>query len=602
MGIRTRLSSMGYNNIGDSWDGKSFKFSATPIRTGINLYTLRITTPNTLEPYINPITVDWGDGIIEVFSQGSFSHEYDMVKSYNITITSETGKMPLLRLETSNGIFENIYTPLMECYNGQNLETNFDNVFSGVQGVIPSNIFIMNNQITSLNYAFGYTQNIPSGILSNLNNLTSLESCFNSLESIPNNLLNSCANVTNFSGCFSSNYLTNIPNGLFDNCSSASDLSYCFSSTYKIKNVPLDIFANNKNITNLNSCFKSSGAEELPELWNVFTDNVIVHTNCFDGCDNAKNYSKCPYDWGGPTSIRLNVTPEGFDSEFTTGDSRYDIFSSSNDYAYTNHWGHIKYKVIKDGYSTYFGEAVEEQKIENIELKPRNIPFAINVIPLDANIDVTLYGETTTATGTFNTMVASGDTITYKVYKDGLNTQENTIEVNSNTTLNIELKNIDTLYNLEYPFTDTELDINTNLLSNGFIIDSSRQSICTADTFGIKKGYILIPPINNKNNINLLIDAEYANYAYQYYCIYVGTKQYSPSYNDVGDLVTDGYGQYILAYYSSNTSMPSTKRVNTSIPIKANTQYYINVGGNGYRKDGVLDIYSIKITADQDDN
>lgn len=603
MGIRTKFNSMGVSATSEEpWDEKTFKFSAIPI-TMTNHGVVRINPSNTSEPYINPITIDWGDGTVETYSEGYMNHNYneDYRNPKDITITSDTGKMPLLKLETFNVNVKKINTPLMECYNGQNLETNFTDVFSGFTGTtLPKNLFIKNPQITILDMGFERAEltMLSPDLLSNLTNLTSLENCFNNIKGIHKDAFKNCTKVTNFSYCFNGAGLTEIPEGLFDNCINSVDFKNCFSYNYNLVSVPDNIFDSIiNNVSNLSNCF--SGCRSLaliPELWNKF--NNIPYDYCFMGCDNASNYPDCPYDWGGPTSIKLNVTPSDYQSEFTTGNSFYEVISNSKDFAYTNYSGKINYRVYKDNYSTYLGSVEKEQKTETITLKERNIPVSITTTPSNANIDITVYDETTSEIGSANIMVGEGAELTYKIYLDGYNTQEKTITINDATTLNIELKNVKTIYDLTYPFTDSGLNITTNLLNNYFMIDSENESITNEDSYSNKHGYIIIPPISNETNINIIIDTGYEVSGHNYYYVYLGTQEYSPSYNTVGDEVTDGHGQYIIAYYSSNSSMPTTKRVQQSVALEPNTQYYINVGATGYRSGGHLDLYSVKVVAD----
>lgn len=554
MGIRTKFNSMGVSvdNL-DEWDGKTFIISTSPSYDSEFI----LTPNNTTEPYINPITIDWGDGTIETYSEGSITHEYvDKSSSYDIIIKSETGKMPFISFGRYDGSFEEIKTPLMECYNGQNLETNFSSVFSGFNGLnILPNVFIKNPQIINLSNAFSGDANLKK--------------------------------------------ITTIPSELFDYCPNIRTLKTCFSTTYSLKSVPDTIFDNiiNKDTLNLNSCFASCrNLSKIPELWTKLPNNSS-HFVCFWGCNNASNYIDCPYDWGGPTSIKLNVTPSDYQSEFTTGNNYYEVISSSKDFAYTDFYGKINYKVYKDGYVPYSSSVEGEQRVETIVLKERNIPVTITATPSDANINITVYGETTSGVGNLTVMVGEDAELDYEVFLDGYNMKSETLNINELTNISVELKNIKTIYNLEYPFTNTDLDVENDLFKYNFYVDDESQSIVGASN---NYSYLIIPPITNEVNLRIIIDAGYLCTTSWTTCyIYLGTQPFNNNRDIVGNEITDGNGQYIVAFYNNASTKPTTYRTTKNIPIELNTQYYISMNTDSSDKDtGRVDLYSVKVVAD----
>lgn len=554
MGIRTKFNSMGVSvdNL-DGWDGKTFIISTSPSYDSEFI----LTPNNTTEPYINPITIDWGDGTIETYSEGSITHEYiNKSNSYDIIIKSETGKMPFISFSRYDGSFEEIKTPLMECYNGKNLQTDFSNVFSGFNGLnILPNVFVKNPQIISFTNAFSGDPNLKK--------------------------------------------ITTIPSELFDCCPNIRTLSSCFSNTYSLKSIPDTIFDNivDKDTLNLNSCFVSCrNLSKIPELWIKFPNNSF-HYTCFWGCNNASNYIDCPYDWGGPTSIKLNVTPSDYQSEFITGNNYYEVISNSKDFAYTDFYGKINYKVYKDGYVPYSNSVEGEQRVETIILKERNIPVTITATPSNANINITVYGETTSGVGSLTVMVGEDAELNYEVFLDGYNMKSETLNINESTNISVELQNIKTIYNLEYPFTNTDLDVENDLFNYNFYVDDESQSIVGASD---NYSNLIIPPITNEVNLRIIIDAGYLCTTSWNTCyIYLGTQPFNNNRDIVGNEITDGNGQYIVAFYNNASTKPTTYRTTKNIPIELNTQYYISMKTDSSNKDtGRIDLYSVKVVAD----
>lgn len=222
-----------------------FTFTIQPDSS--NQYVLKFSNSS----FINPIFVDWGDGNLEeVNNVINITHTYNDNNMYDITIISDTKKMPYVVFKDDLQIFK-VKTPFLECYSGLKINTDFNNCFAR---------------------------------------------CKN-LSSVPYDLLYNNPKITKFQGGLQVTAIEAIPDGLFDKTTIIDQFYFCFYNCKGLKYVPKNLFDNSTNILSVMSLFQdcSSINTEVPELWLKFPN--ATHTSCYRGCTNALNYANIPADW-----------------------------------------------------------------------------------------------------------------------------------------------------------------------------------------------------------------------------------------------------------------------------------------------------------------
>ena len=437
MGIRTKLSSMGYN--GESvWDELHTDFM---IKINDNTtYTINIVNPDT---YINPITIDWGDSIVEVYEYGVPSHTYVNGGNYKISIFSDTGKMPYFTFQSDDNLLK-ILTPFMECYNGDIVNTNFYRCFRWCNSLeyLPNKLFIKNPSITDFGEMLalitrfsGDNFKIPKDLFLYTPNAISFNHCFynSDISYIPEGLFDACISATDFSNCFYYSNITSIPKGLFDTCVNAKNFTSCFANT-SVSSIPEGLFDKNVNIENLSSCFAYTSIASIPE--NLFKNNVNITSiagmfnssyitsipeGLFDACINLNNISNCFSNCTSLTTVPLTL----FDNNSKITNISGCFYNCNNiTSSIPELWNRANVTNVSR-YCSLDYKAINWLKAPYTAGGPTSL--TINVIPEDANIEFTFAGTTFNKIEG-NTAYTADGIINYTVSKENYRPQSNVVQ------------------------------------------------------------------------------------------------------------------------------------------------------------------------------
>ena len=225
MSLGSKFNSMGGFK---SWDEKHYSFEVS-IPWENYAYKLLVATSDkaytwsSTDVYINPITVDWGDGTTENYKSGDMAHTYTTQGDYKITIFSTTGKMPYFKCSPV-GHIKRVLTPLLSCYTGNNLRKTFNDFLYLEEDCrsLPKKFFVKNPQITSMNSTFQYY-----GWEGNWH--------------IPIDLFHYTPNVTDMSLLFGYAYTRVLPDGIFDKCTEVATFNSALNTFYGINNIFCEI-------------------------------------------------------------------------------------------------------------------------------------------------------------------------------------------------------------------------------------------------------------------------------------------------------------------------------------------------------------------------
>lgn len=580
MGIRTKLSSMGYN--GETvWDEKHTAFM---INIGNNsTFELNIVAPNT---YINPISIDWGDGTIEDYTSGIPKHTYSNGGNYKIIVSSETGRMPYFTFSGDDYITK-ILTPLMECYNGDVIATDFSKYlrWCGKLEFIPRKLFIKNSGITDFSEAFSMlyrvfdTVSIPNDLFAYTPNVISFNNCFynTDLTGIPEGLFDNCINATNFTGVFYNSNVNTIPKGLFDNCVNAESFSLCFAVT-NIDDIPEGLFDNCINATNFTSCFYDTNINSIPEglfkncvkaeffsgTFNNCTSLVSIPEGLFDNCINASLFNNCFNTCSSLTSVPQNL--------FNNLDNITNVQSCFNNCKNINSnippvWTKSSI-TISTSYCSSCYNAINWLEAPFSFGGPTSL--TLNVTPDDSIVQFTFAGDTYNIIQG-NTAYTADKIINYNVSKDNYRTKAGSVESGNYTkdinlvtasetlTINVEPANATVILTDE---SNIEYTTNTYIFGLGETIKYTVK----ADGYLDKIGSITISG-NTTINVSLtqkitLINAEYPfDKITGDFTNFVDNNNFI--YNETYKAITSGPSSYGVSNGTSYGYIPFTTDNNT---------------------------------------
>lgn len=280
------------------------------------------------------ITIDWGDGESESYSQSDAEyatyHEYNYNRDNHangyirIKISGE-----LTYINFVNNQILTVETPFPKSMEAADFRYCFQNC--PVLNSVPEGLF--ENCVSSTNFTSCFEEctsltKIPKGLFRNCLKAQNFISCFrncNKLIEIEEEIFAGCVSAEYFSDCFSNCYNLaemaegmflecvsakyfdstfsnctalhgSIPQGLFDDCTEVESFKQCFYRT-KIVEIPKDLFDKCTKVKDFSLTFSycSNITSSVPELWN--RTNIEEYTDCYYGCTNAANYADIPDDW-----------------------------------------------------------------------------------------------------------------------------------------------------------------------------------------------------------------------------------------------------------------------------------------------------------------
>lgn len=223
---------------------------------------------------------------------------------------------------------------------------------TGLTSIPPD--LLVNQLISTVQSMFSGCSNItgiPASLFANGVSLVNVSYCFRGCKKVmnlPSHLFDNCPNINIFTGCFQTmTMLIAVPEGFFKNHYNNIDMSSLFSGCTGLETTPYDLFYNiesmismynvlyntaitslpnldGKTITSLEGAFYNTkitsipedyldevegltsiktmfssckSLAHIPEWWNNPALSSITHTNCFNQCTNADNYSEKPSGW-----------------------------------------------------------------------------------------------------------------------------------------------------------------------------------------------------------------------------------------------------------------------------------------------------------------
>ena len=205
------------------------------------------------------VTIDWGDGTVENYTNSNLLYE-----------------------DSGDGY-------VTHTYNNANAQTIIK--ISG-----ECNIIDMSEDDTKLISIeqWGYTNSIRYYFAG----------CRN-LERIASPGKNTFRNVKDFFGMFQKTGLISIPEDLFENCPSATSFESTFWRCYNLRSVPEHLFDKTQNVTSFAEtfyqCYSLQG-NAIP-LWERVTGDTVNYEGqpdgyaCYGGCTGLENYEDIPNYW-----------------------------------------------------------------------------------------------------------------------------------------------------------------------------------------------------------------------------------------------------------------------------------------------------------------
>lgn len=206
-------------------------------------------------------------------------------------------------------------------------------------------------------------------------------------------------------------------------------------------------------------------------------------------------------------------------------------------------------------------------------------PYRITVEgPENSIVVITYHGINTTGQETSSTTSLPNDSGIYKVslagYADYIG-EFTVIDSDVSITIDIsQMRLIPDTINITYSTIDSNLGILSNLIDgSNFIKNSNLNAITSGPSSynidsGTSYGYIECYPTQQRTLT--IVGYVSSESGYDFGAVYVGTKVYKPTQNQLRNNTTDGNGQYLLRGSGSNSSKTYT------MTLEANKTYYIN--------------------------
>lgn len=562
------------------WDKKHYSFEVS-IPSDNYTFTLKVATSDkayTMDAtniYINPITVDWGDGITEEYSSGDMTHTYTTQGDYKITILSTTGNMPYFTCSPT-GIIKRILTPLLTCYTGNNTRRTFDEFLRYESNCrsLPKRFFIKNPQITSMNSTFQFYGWYGQWFM-------------------PSDLFYYTPNVTDMGFLFSYARFRILPDGIFDKCTEVATFNSALNTFYGINNMSSNIFDKCTKVTDFSSCFGNvSPTVTLPRLWE--RTNVTNYSYCFNNASSASNYYEVPYSWGGPSRVTFNVTPSDANIECKPSAYHQILKIDGTTYIGSLNSTTFTYKISKEGYVPQGGTVEAGDNIIDIILEERNITVTVNPNVDGVKVFLTAYGETIEGN---SIKVAQGADVSYNAVSTYYGSKQGTItNIQTDTTKNLDYTEKVTLYTLN---TFDSNSASLNELQSGFDLtnvygdNTSKDSIFfnnsslvnqsvyrNQDRVGDyqKTAHIVINPISSGNPRLLLSTAcKCKNFAGLTSAFHLGESNYTLTKENISSNTPANDGQFVGIYTTTTTDDIIEDNNNISLNMNENKTYYLNM-------------------------
>lgn len=561
------------------WDGKHFIFelSIPEDNYGIALYVSMKDPAYNMTPtstYVNPITMDWGDGSIEQYSSGTMRHTYSSAGEYRVTLYSSTGKMPLFEISPPR-LVKRILTPLLTCYTGNNPRKTFSDFMDMSEcRSIPKKFFIKNPQITSLAStfeSFGWSRQ-----------------CF-----LPPDLFKYTPNVTDMSSLLIFSNVTILPKGLFDNCPHVKSFKDALDTTNDLEGVEPTLFDNCKEVTDFSGCFGSvKEGTILPRLWE--RTNVTSYEDCFYYATKAANYVEVPYGWGGPSRVTFNVTPSDANIDCTLSTSGI-LTQQGTTYIGCDNNSTFKYKISREGYLPQEGTVEAGDNTLDIVLEERNITVTISTSIEGMKVLLTAYGETVESN---NIKVAKGATVTWETVSDYYGSKSGTItNIQEDTTEKVQYTDRVTLYSLNTGANYTSTG--SGALESGFdttylyrddtsqtrIFDHGGFNACICrdndedDAWGTQNtAHVVLNPVTGSNpQVQIGTTCISKNFANLTNAYHFGESNYTLTKDIISNNIPSSDGQFIGVYTTDSTGNNINKRDSATIDIEEGKAYYLNM-------------------------
>ena len=571
MSLVSKFNPLG--GAGSRWDEKHYSFEAS-IPSDNYAFTLRVATSDkaytmdATDTYINPITVDWGDGTTEEYSSGDMSHTYTTQGDYKITVLSTTGNMPYFTCSPT-GVIKRILTPLLTCYTGNNPRKTFDEFLRNESNCrsLPRKFFVKNSQITSMNSTFQFYGWIGQMY-------------------IPSDLFHYTPNVTDMRFLFSYARFRVLPDGIFDKCTEVTTFASALNTFYGINTMSSNIFDKCTKVTDFSTCFGSvSSNVTLPRLWE--RTNVTNYSSCFQKATAGKNYTDVPYDWGGPSRVTFNVTPSDATIECTVPYGQVSKVEGTT-YMGTTHYSSFKYKIYKEGYVTQEGTVDAGENTLDIVLQEKDITVTVNPNVDGVKVFLTAYGETTEGN---SIKVAQGADVSYDAVSTYYGSKQGTIaNIQANTTKDLDYTEKVTLYTLNTSSDELQSGFDlTNVHGDDTTQDSIffttkafiNQSVYrNQDRIGNYQNtaHIVVNPISSGNPRLLLSTAcKCKNFTGLTSAFHFGESNYTLTKENISSSTPASDGQFVGIYTTTTTDDVVEDSNSIALDIDKDKAYYLNM-------------------------
>lgn len=580
------------------WDEKHYSFEVS-IPSDNYTFTLRVATSDkayTMDAtniYINPITVDWGDGITEEYSSGDMTHTYTTQGDYKITILSTTGNMPYFTCSPT-GIIKRILTPLLTCYTGNNPRRTFDEFLRYESNCrsLPKRFFVKNPQITSMNSTFQFYGWYGQWFM-------------------PSDLFYYTPNVTDMGFLFSYSRFKVLPNGIFDKCTEVTTFNSALNTFYGINNISSNIFDKCTKVTDFSNCFgRVSSTVTLPRLWE--RTNVTNYSYCFNNASSALNYYEVPYSWGGPSRVTFNVTPSDANIECKPSAYHQILKIDGTTYIGSLNSTTFTYKISKEGYAPQEGTVEAGDNTLDIVLEERNITVTIRTSIEGIKVLLTAYGETVEGN---SIKVGKGATVAWETVSDYYGSKSGTItNVQEDTTEEVQytdrvtlysnnltgVSNSDIRYELNKAFnlpTGTAFrssvysgSANSTVINERYISESS--DVANADPTSC----VIINPIDYDNlKMQIGITCK-CNKATDWVAgFHFGKSDYPLTADLVKNDISAMNGQFLARYITTSQKERIYDSKVISVELEKNTTYYLNMINTRTGDLGWIDNYDLNV-------
>jgi hypothetical protein len=310
------------------------------------------------------------------------------------------------------------------------------------------------------------------------------------------------------------------------------------------------------------------------------------HFDLIDMTAETKSYD---YDILDTKNVQVSTADIGFYEITTIGQiAKYNLsiiptppeaLVKINDVAQSSYNGYetedIRYEISSEGYATRIGNI---HLMENTELNitlPLKVHLTINVEQEDAIVTVNdIEGKEHT--------FGQGDEVTVKVTCAEYKTYTNTFIIEEDTVLDVVLQS--RYVTVVYPSGTLPSTVSTSGIgssSSSAFYKASTNLYSNSGSYNVNNGssYAYIKFTTPNKSTTLSVQAYTSSESnYDFGAVYVGTKSYSPTQSQMKSGTTDGYGSYLVRTSGKNSSYTTY-----SMPLAANTTYYINLK---YAKDG----------------